>query len=393
MCSIAGVSFSPTSTIDRRKLTAALLSAGQVRGRDASGYAWVDGEEDGVYKKDLPGSQLSTSRLPQSAGAIIIHTRAATTGSPKDNRNNHPIESPSGNIRLVHNGIIWNHQDVRRVLTSGASLPEVDTAVLPAVIEELGLDGTDLLEGYAAAAWFDRETGGVIHLARFEDGPVAVAELEDGSIVFASTADILASALERMNLRWFGSYPEPFVELHDRDYFQLYEGEIITQGEVEWSEQFTYGESYSQAKRVTEGHGRAWWDGDDEDATPASYSSQPMALTSGGFSSASSPEQSFEDSDQFWVRDHSGSTQGFRSLLTLLEALRWHSNLTGGIDLVDEESGEMRWANHFEDIGEYSVYNGEEISWLTHPNEMQDYGSSIPAYVRDGVDVLRKIRA
>ena len=59
MCSISGVSFAPGSTINRHKLAAALLSEGESRGRDASGFAWVNPTGDGLYKKNVAGGKLN----------------------------------------------------------------------------------------------------------------------------------------------------------------------------------------------------------------------------------------------------------------------------------------------------------------------------------------------
>lgn len=250
MCAILGVSFAPGSELNRHKLASALLSAAEVRGRDASGFAAVSPSVGEVlYKKDLPGSKLHVGRLPADASAMILHTRASTHGSPRDMENNHPIESPSGAIRLVHNGVIYNHEEIRTLLGKvGKGLPEVDSSVIPAIIEEFGLDATSELGGYASAAWFDRETDDTIHLARFKTSTVFFAGLWDGSLAFASTADILAKALQRTDTAWFGSYPSPFDSLSEGEYIQIMNGEIITESTVEWKKDYSYsGRSYHSA--------------------------------------------------------------------------------------------------------------------------------------------------
>ena len=67
----------------------------------------------GFYKQPRPGSQLSLGELPRDARTVILHTRFATQGSTSDNRNNHPVISPEGNIALVHNGVISNDHLLR----------------------------------------------------------------------------------------------------------------------------------------------------------------------------------------------------------------------------------------------------------------------------------------
>jgi Glucosamine 6-phosphate synthetase, contains amidotransferase and phosphosugar isomerase domains len=239
MCSILGVSFAEDSRINRRKLATALLSAGEIRGRDASGFAWVSPDGDGIYKKDLPGSKLHVGRIPVDTTAMILHTRQSTHGDPRDMENNHPVLSPSGNLRLIHNGVVYNHREIRDLLGKvGKSLPEVDSSVIPAIIEEYGLDATSELGGYASAAWFDRETSDTIHLARFKTSTVYIAPLWDGSFAFASTADILAKALTRCGIAWYGSYPQPFESLGEGEYLQIMGGEVVTESRVEWKHSY-----------------------------------------------------------------------------------------------------------------------------------------------------------
>ena len=42
---------------------------------------------------------------------LIGHNRLATTGSEKENKNNHPFET--SNLMLVHNGVISNHDSLK----------------------------------------------------------------------------------------------------------------------------------------------------------------------------------------------------------------------------------------------------------------------------------------
>lgn len=410
MCAIIGVSFAPNSSIDRRKLANALLTAGQVRGRDAAGYAWTSPSGDGIYKKDVPAEYLSVARIPQDATAIILHTRAATHGSPRDNDNNHPVVSPSGDIRLVHNGVIYNHDSVRRVLgKSGKRLPDVDSSVIPAVIEELGLSASDILEGDAACAWFDIETGSTIHLARFSHSPVAIAHLEDGTRVFGSTPAIVAQALTRLGLRWFGSYPDPFYVMGEGEYIQIVDGEIINESEVEWGEDAysAYGWSRSDYRHITSGASTAssvartpggWGVLDDEDEDDDYEYDTPAKSDGGRAAVLSQPITArFYDGEDilpaFWVEDHDGDRDEFVSIATMTAKLRWMAQMDGEYELAGDSDGDVRWVNHFRDIGEIDLDSGEYISWVSKPNEMDDFSDMIPQYVRDGADLLRRVHS
>ena len=206
MCGIAGFNLHPSSRVNTRELAHNLLSAIETRGSHSSGYAFVKGDDVGVYKNAVPGSQLPLGDLPRRAQTVILHTRFATQGSQRDNRNNHPVISPNGSIALVHNGVISNDYLFRERLGGEfEGLPAVDTAVIPALIEKYGFEATvPKLEGYAAVAYLDLESkdSDILNLARLDYSPVAFTWLEDGSFVFASTEILLVGALELSGLEY-----------------------------------------------------------------------------------------------------------------------------------------------------------------------------------------------
>lgn len=204
MCGIAGFSLATGSKVNARKLSHALLSGIEKRGNQASGFAWNTGTGSGFFKQDISGSNLPLKALPKSASSVILHTRLATHGSIRDNRNNHPVQSPDASISLVHNGVIYNHDLVRAHLSKAKQLPEVDTAVIPALLQQFDSD-TDkfsMLDGDAAVAWLDDANRGTLKLARISHSPLTVAQLLDGSFVFASTESILTAALASVGLKY-----------------------------------------------------------------------------------------------------------------------------------------------------------------------------------------------
>lgn len=222
MCGIAGFSLSVGSTINPRKLANALLTIIEDRGYMASGFAYQDGDSMGWHKEATPGSQLSLKSMPKHTRNVILHTRLATHGSTKDNRNNHPVLSPDENIALVHNGVIYNHTEVRRYLDNSAGLPEVDTSVIPALLDSKGLDDINVLDGDAAIAWFDKDTPDVLHLARYQYSPLVMCQVEDGSFIFASTEALLWKALVQMELM-----PDWLESAKELEYYTIKNG-IIT---------------------------------------------------------------------------------------------------------------------------------------------------------------------
>lgn len=444
----------PGSTLDRRKLATSLLGAGEARGRDASGMGWVSPEGDGYYKKDVPGGRLYTGKLPSNATAMILHTRQATHGSPEVNENNHPVLSPSGNIQLVHNGVVYNHADIRSLLgKEGKSLPEVDSSVIPALIEIYGLDSSSELAGYAAAAWFDRETDDTIHLARFKQSPVHYATLWDGSLAFASTPEILGRALTKAGVGWYGNYPTHFDSLDEGEYLQLLNGEFIVESTVEWNDRYTY--SGYDWRGVTSGKESAYKPGTSTPHPAATPKSSNVTYLGGGSNSVNVPSEdkidvkttaaelfraptaSFEeprpftdeefaewarsegevpfalddeidDDDQdflrvnvgssdslkpiFYTVGHDGDYVTFTSLSGMVQSLSWVSGVGSGENmLVGPEEGKLRWVNHVGDIGTLSDDGSDQLSWVANAGHMDMYRSITPEWVRDGVSKLRTL--
>jgi len=76
----------------------------------------------------------------------IGHTRWATHGRPSD-INSHPHKDCSGNIAVVHNGIIENYQHLKEWLQERGHrfVSETDTEVLPHLLEEFYKETKDLL--------------------------------------------------------------------------------------------------------------------------------------------------------------------------------------------------------------------------------------------------------
>jgi asparagine synthetase B (glutamine-hydrolysing) len=199
MCGIGGFSLARGSRINPRKLSNALLTGLEARGSQASGFAWQANKGSGFYKQDTAGSRLSLRSMPSNTHTAILHTRLATHGTIKDNANNHPVMSPDQKIALVHNGVIYNHARVRQELPY--KLPEVDTSVIPAILQKYGYERFDMLDGDASVAWLDQSVSGRLNVGRFSHSPLWICQVTDGSFIFASTESILVTALKRLRLK------------------------------------------------------------------------------------------------------------------------------------------------------------------------------------------------
>lgn len=204
MCGIAGFCLSKMDRkcINSRALSRSLLMRIVKRGMDATGMAW---EEDGqVYyaKEDLSAYNFAgaVDMLPRNAHNVILHTRWATKGSPSNNDNNHPIVLPD--IVGVHNGHISN-DDFLFDLYGFERVAEVDSEVIFHMLTADGdpLESLTFLEGRAAVAWIKVSEPDALHLARLSGSPLAVGTTYGGSLIFASTEELLQDAADRAKVK------------------------------------------------------------------------------------------------------------------------------------------------------------------------------------------------
>ena len=135
MCSIIGYSGEETAA----PILVKGLKKMEYRGYDSVGIATESDKEinlrKGTGKVEEVNSRAHLESLPGNIG--IGHTRWATHGGVTD-ANSHPHSSTSGEIAIVHNGIIENFQEIKDALMDEGYQfkSDTDTEVIANLLEK-----------------------------------------------------------------------------------------------------------------------------------------------------------------------------------------------------------------------------------------------------------------
>lgn len=148
MCGIVGA-------IGERHITEVLIEGLrrlEYRGYDSAGLAVID--QGGIVRERQPGKVQALADASHAAGIDgyvgIAHTRWATHGAPTQD-NAHPHQS--GDIAVVHNGIIENYEALRERLQGEGFVftSQTDTEVVPHLIQSELRKGGDFIDAVKRA--------------------------------------------------------------------------------------------------------------------------------------------------------------------------------------------------------------------------------------------------
>jgi glucosamine--fructose-6-phosphate aminotransferase (isomerizing) len=154
----------------------------EYRGYDSSGVALINSGLK-VYKKKGKVAELEESVIGKDLHAHvgIGHTRWATHGEPSD-RNAHPHISNSGELAMIHNGIIENYVPIKHdLLKKGYTFSsDTDTEVLLNFIEDIKKNNNCTLEEALRIA-LKRIVGAYCILLVAADDPETIIAARKGS--------------------------------------------------------------------------------------------------------------------------------------------------------------------------------------------------------------------
>ena len=166
----------------------------EYRGYDSSGISICDGDQFTTVKRKGKIRDLANAARDAIDGMCGIgHTRWATHGEV-NNVNAHPHVDDTGNVVIVHNGIIENYQVLRNRLAAEGHVfcSETDSEVIAHLIadsykgdlEQAVLEVLPLLKGTYGIAVMHKEEPGLIVGAR--NGSPLVLGIGSGEMFIAS---------------------------------------------------------------------------------------------------------------------------------------------------------------------------------------------------------------
>ena len=192
----------------------------EYRGYDSAGIALLQDNKIAHLKKAGKVSDLQSlvDDSPIKGNCGIAHTRWATHGEPND-INAHPHLDQTGNIALVHNGIIENFNTLKEVLIDKGVLftSDTDTEVLVQLISVLYYEDETISFEDAVRAALQWVVGayGIVTICADEPDTIIAARM--GSPLVLGVGD---------NEYFLASDASPIVG-HTRNVIYLDDGEIV----------------------------------------------------------------------------------------------------------------------------------------------------------------------
>jgi glucosamine--fructose-6-phosphate aminotransferase (isomerizing) len=188
----------------------------EYRGYDSAGVAVFDGRRLVVRKAEGKLARLAEllDADPMTGTSGIGHTRWATHGVPSDS-NAHPHTDPTGEIAVVHNGIIENYLALKEELAAGGGVfvSDTDSEVLAHLVAQEYRG--DLLEATRRAVGRARGAYALVVTSSREPGRIVAVRMISPLVVGLGEGEVfLASDI-------------PAILPHTREVLVVDNGEIV----------------------------------------------------------------------------------------------------------------------------------------------------------------------
>ena len=223
----------------------------EYRGYDSAGVALSNGDLS-VCKREGEIQRLQQAVTSDLDGRVGIgHTRWSTHGPPSD-ANAHPHTDCTGEVAVVHNGIVENYADLRAELRDRGHEfdSDTDSEVVPHLIEEKLAAGATFEAAFRAAV--ARLEGSYALAAVSADSEALLATRQDSPLVLGVGDD---AAYLASDVPAFLDYTDRVVYLEDGEFARLESGSwTVSDGEgklleksvsrVEWDAEETAKSGY-----------------------------------------------------------------------------------------------------------------------------------------------------
>ena len=202
----------------------------EYRGYDSAGLAVI---QDGniVVRRDV-GKLARLSALvqeaPVSGNVGIGHTRWATHGEPSA-RNAHPHMGMTGNVVVVHNGIVENYQELRDELAAEGAIfnSDTDTEVIVHLVERYLEQGIGLAEAARKAMTHLKGAHGIVLISSVEPDKIVAARIGNAGGVVVGVGD--GEMFVASDLPAILEHTRKVIFLESRQMALITEGGVIVQ--------------------------------------------------------------------------------------------------------------------------------------------------------------------
>ncbi|MGN0594987.1 MAG: glucosamine--fructose-6-phosphate aminotransferase [Hominimerdicola sp.] len=224
MCAVFGfVNYrSKLSKKHLKELVKTLAVKSEVRGKDASGIAYVRNGKIKIFKRPKPAHKMNFF-VPAQIKILSGHTRMTTQGNPKYNYNNHPFKGKTsdGEFALCHNGVLYNDDALAKAENLPSTIIKTDSYTAVQLIEKYGHLNFDTISKMSEAVcgsfvFTILSSDNDLYISKGDNPLCLIHFAELGLYVYTSTSEIMKEVIT-------GS----FLKKHKAELINVNEGEII----------------------------------------------------------------------------------------------------------------------------------------------------------------------